>query len=94
MSFQNFGDGSAQPQQAPEEQAGYGGPGAPQQHPMGQQMDPSQQQGQFPGGPQQQGQFPGGPQQGAPGAPDSQGGGDQKTTLWYVLCAHLMWTRD
>ena len=82
MSFQNFPDSGAQPQQqVPEEQGGYGGPeggyggGAPQQHSMGQPMDPSQQQGQFPGG----------PQQGAPGAPGSQGGSDQKTTLWYVV---------
>jgi hypothetical protein len=74
MSFQNFGDGSAQPQQGGEEQGGYGAPGAAQQQmPMGQQMDPNQQQNQFPGG----------PQAGGPGGPGSQGG-DQKTTLWYV----------
>jgi len=74
MSFSNFGEGGAQPQQGGEEQGGYGAPGAPQQQtPMGQQMDPSQQHGQFPGAP---------PQGGAPGAPGSQPGGDQKTTLW------------
>lgn len=84
MSFQNFGEGGAQPQGLGEEQGafdqgGFGGPGAPQQqdpmgqqNPMGQQMDPSQQQGQFQGA--QQG--------GTPGAPGSQPGGDQKTTLW------------
>ena len=67
----NFGDG-AQPQQGQEEPGNYGGPGAQQQHPMGQmgqQMDPSQQQSPFPGA-----------QPGAQGSP----GGDQKTTLWYV----------
>lgn len=72
MAFNNnFGDG-AQPQQGAEEPGNYGGPGAQQQHPMGQmgqQMDPSQQQNQFPGG--------------QPGAPGS-AGGDQKTTLWLV----------
>lgn len=75
MSYQNFGDGNGQPPQATEEQGGYGGPGAPQQMPMGQQLDPSQQQGQFPGAPQQ-----GGP--GTPGGPGQPPGGDAKTTLW------------
>ena len=76
MSFPNFGEGGAQPQQGTEEQGGYGAPGEfQQQHSMGQQMDPAQQQNQFPGG----------PQQGPPGGPGSQPGGDQKTTLWYVV---------
>ena len=75
MSYQNYGEGNGQPPQGTEEQGGYGGPGAPQQQmPMGQQMDPSQQQGQFQGGPQQGPPGPGGPSP----------GGDQKTTLWYV----------
>ena len=71
MSYQNFGDGAAQPQAQPgqEEQGGFGAP--QQQHAMGQQMDPNQQQGQFGGG---------------PGGPGSQSG-DQKTTLWYVAIA-------
>lgn len=58
MSFPNFGEGGAQPQPPNEEQGGFGAPGAPQQqNPMAQQMDPAQQQGQFPGGPgSQQGQ--------------------------------------
>ena len=88
MSFPTFGEGGAQQQPGQEEQGGFeqggyeqgggfGAPGAQQQHPMGQNMDPSQQQGQFPGGPQ-----PGGP-----GAPGPQAGGDQKTTLWYVSAA-------
>lgn len=72
MSFQSYGEGGAPPQQGSEEQGGFGGPGAPQQqHQMGQQMDPSQQQNQYPGA----------PQPGPPG-PGSQPGGDQKTTLW------------
>lgn len=70
MSYQNFSEGNGQPQQGAEEQGGFGA--AQQQHQMGQQMDPSQQQGQFPGA----------PQAGGPGAPGSQPGGDQKTTLW------------
>jgi len=76
MSFPNFGEGGAQPQQGNEEQGGYGAPGAPQQqNPMGQQMDPSQQQGQFPGA----------QQSGPPGSAGPQPGGDSKTTLWYVV---------
>jgi hypothetical protein len=76
MNFQNFGDGTGQPQQGGEEQGGYGAPGAGQQPmQMGQQMDPSQQQNQFPGA----------PQAGGPGAPGAQPGGDQKTTLWYAF---------
>ena len=71
MSYQNFGEGNGQPQQGAEEQGGYGAPGGiQQQHQMGQQMDPSQQN-----------QFPGAPQAGGPGS-GSQPGGDQKTTLW------------
>ena len=72
MSFQNF-EGGNQPQQpGGEDQGGFGGPGANSQQPnMAQQMDPTQQQGQFTGGPQGV----------APGGPGSQGG-DQKTTLW------------
>ena len=74
MSYQNFGDGNGQPQPGAAEQGGYGAPGGmQQQHQMGQQMDPTQQQNQFPGA----------PQPGAPGG-GSQPGGDQKTTLWYV----------
>ena len=80
MSFPNFGEGGAQPQQGAEEQGGYGAP--QQQHQMGQQIDPNQQQNQYPGVPQ-----PG------PGGPGSQSGGDQKTTLWYVVkgfdCQHM-----
>lgn len=82
MSFPNFGEGGAQQQPGQEEQGGFeqggmeqgafGAPGAQQQHPMGQNMDPSQQQGQFPGG----------PQAGGPSGPGPQAGGDQKTTLW------------
>ena len=72
MSYQNFGDGNGQPQQGSEEQGGYGAPGGiPQQHQMGQQMDPTQQN-QFSGG------QPGAPGSGGPGSQ----GGDQKTTLW------------
>ena len=89
MSYPNYGDGGAQPQQGGEEQGGfeqggfeqggfdqggYGAPGAPQQqHSMGQQMDPSQQQNQFQGGPQSGGNGPG-----------PQSGSGEKTTLWYV----------
>ncbi|KAK3629291.1 hypothetical protein LTR56_018178 [Elasticomyces elasticus] len=87
MSFQNFGEGGAQPQQgeaehggfeqqgAFEQQGGFGGPGGPpqQQQGMGQQMDmdPSQQQ-----------QVPNPFAQNGPGGPGSQPGVDQKTTLW------------
>lgn len=75
MSFPNFGETGAQPQQPGEEQGAFGAPGAPQQQSMAPpQMDPSQQQGQFPGAPQ------GGP---PPGSAGPQSGGDQKTTLWY-----------
>lgn len=75
MSYQNFGDGNGQPQQGAEEQGGYGAPGGmQQQHQMGQQMDPTQQN-QFSSAPQSGG--PGGPGAGPPSA------GDQKTTLWY-----------
>lgn len=74
MSFPNFGETGAQPQQPGEEQGAFGAPGAPQQQQMPQQMDPSQQQGQFGGAPQ------GGP---PPGSAGPQSGGDQKTTLWY-----------
>ena len=75
MSYQNFSDGNGQPQPGAEEQGGYGAPGGiQQQHQMGQQMDPTQQQAQFTGG----------PQVGGPGGPGSQGG-DQKTTLWCVI---------
>lgn len=84
MSYQNFGDGTPQPQQGAEEQGGYGAPGGiQQQHQMGQQMDPTQQQNQFPGAPQ-----PGPP--GGPGAPGSQPGGDQKTTLWYASTKYVL----
>lgn len=75
MSYQQFGEGGAQPQAGSEEQGGfehggYGAPGGPpQQHQMGQQMDP-QQQNVFPGQP------------GAPGSSEGPAGGDQKTTLW------------
>lgn len=75
MSFQqNFEGGAQPPQQGGEEQGGYGAaPGAPQQQPqLGQQMDPNQQQGQFPGA----------PPVGTPGSHGQQPGGDQKTTLW------------
>jgi hypothetical protein len=73
MSFPSFGEAGAQPQPATEEQGGFGAPGAAQQqNPIGQQMDPSQQQAQFPGA----------PQGGAPGAQGPQPGGDRKTTLW------------
>lgn len=78
MAYNNFGDG-AQPQQGAEEAAGFGAPGAQQMGQMGQQMDPNQQQGQFPGG-----------QPGGPGAPGGQPGGDQKTTLWYVVSDRCM----
>ncbi|KAF2483501.1 hypothetical protein BDY17DRAFT_310491 [Neohortaea acidophila] len=71
MSYQNFSEGNGQPQQGAEEQGGFGAAQQQQQHQLGQQMDPSQQQGQFPGA----------PQAGGPGGPGSQGG-DQKTTLW------------
>lgn len=87
MSFPNFGEAGAQPQQGGEEQGGYeqaqyeqgqyeqggyGAPGAQQQpNPMAQQMDPSQQPGQFVGGPQ-----------GGPAGQVPQPGGDSKTTLW------------
>lgn len=72
MSFPNFGETGAQPQQAGEEQGAFGAAGAPQaQNQMNQAIDPSQQQGQFP--PQQ------GPAQGGNGAAP---GSDQKTTLW------------
>jgi len=74
MSFQNF-EGGAPPQQpGNEEQNQFGAAPGGQQQPnqMGQQMDPSQQQGQFQGAPQ------GGP----PGPGGPQPGGDQKTTLW------------
>lgn len=74
MSFPNFEGGAQPPQQGGEEQGAFGATtGANQQpQPMGQQMDPSQQQGQFQGGPQVAATGPGGPQP----------GGDQKTTLW------------
>ncbi|KAF2720445.1 RNA-binding domain-containing protein [Polychaeton citri CBS 116435] len=73
MSFNNFGEAGAQPQQAGQEQGAFGGPGAEQpQNPMGQQIDPSQQQGQFPGA----------PQGGAPPQQPSTPGSDSKTTLW------------
>ena len=82
MSFPNFGEGGGQPQQGTEEQGGYGAPGAPQQqHQMGQQMDPNQQQNQFAGVPQ-----PG------VGGPGSQGG-DQKTTLWYVVNRYVFYVQ-
>ncbi|KAK4504051.1 hypothetical protein PRZ48_004966 [Zasmidium cellare] len=74
MSFPNFEGGAQPPQQGGEEQGGFGAaPGAPQQPALGQQMDPSQQQSQFPGAPQ-----------GAPGAAPQapQPGQEQKTTLW------------
>ena len=74
MSYNNFGDAGVQPQQGEQDQGGFGAPGAQQQPTMGQQMDPSQQQNQFPGA-----------QPGAPGAPGGQPGGDQKTTLWFVV---------
>ena len=79
MAYNNFGDG-AQPQQGAEEAAGFGAPGAQQMGQMGQQMDPNQQQGQFPGA-----------QSGAPGPPGSQGG-DSKTTLWYLHLRHAFAT--
>lgn len=65
-----------QNQQTPEEQAAaFGAPGVPQQQAsMVPQLDPSQQQGQFPGPTQAQG----------PGSAGPSPGGDQKTTLWYV----------
>ncbi|TKA33337.1 hypothetical protein B0A50_00890 [Salinomyces thailandicus] len=73
MSFPNFGEAGPQPQQPGQEQVGLGAPGGqPTPSPMGQPMDPSQQQPQF-GGP---------PQGGPPGGPGPQPGGDQKTTLW------------
>ena len=72
MSFPNFEGGQQAPQPTGEDQGGFGGPGANSQQPnMGQQMDPAQQQAQFPGA-----------QGGAPGAPGSQGSDHQKTTLW------------
>lgn len=72
MSFNNFGDNGAQPSATPQEQGGFGAPGADQQpNSMGQQMDPAQPQGQFPGAPA------GGP----PGGPGPQASGE-KTTLW------------
>lgn len=74
MSFPNFGEAGAQPPQAGEEQGAFGAAGAQQpQGQMNQQIDPSQQPGQFPGAPQQ-----GGPQGGNASPP----GGEQKTTLW------------
>ena len=69
MSFQNFGDNGAQPTATPQEQGGFGAPGADQQpNPMGQQMDQAQPQGQF--------AQAGGP----PSGPGPQSG--EKTTLW------------
>jgi hypothetical protein len=74
MSFQPNFEGGAQQQQGKEEQNAFGAAptGLQQPNPMNQQMDPSQQQGQFPGA----------PQGGAPGPGGPQAGGDQKTTLW------------
>ena len=79
MGLPPFNEGGALTQPGQEEQGGFGVPNAQQQHAMGQQMDPSQQQNPFPGPPQQSG----------PGASGSQAGGDQKTTLWYVGVAIL-----
>jgi hypothetical protein len=74
MSFQPNFEGGAQQQQGKDEQNAFGGApaGLQQPNPMNQQMDPSQQQGPFPGA----------PQGGAPGPGGPQAGGDQKTTLW------------
>ncbi|KAK0252858.1 hypothetical protein B0A54_09652 [Friedmanniomyces endolithicus] len=90
MSFQNFGDGGAQPQQGEEEHGGYEQAAFEQ----GGFEQGGFEQGGFggPGGPQQQNQMvqqmdpsqqqQGGFPQGGPGGPGSQPGGDQKTTLW------------
>jgi hypothetical protein len=94
MSFPNFGEAGAQPQQPAQEHGGFGATGGPdqQQNPMGQQMDPQQmgqqmnqqQMGQQMGG-QQMGQQmdqsqPQGQFQGAPtsGTPGAQGGQPQE----------------
>ena len=88
MSFPNFGEAGAQPQQATQEHGGFtGGPdqqqaamGQPMDQQMGQQMG-QQQMGQQMDQSQSQGQFQGPPTSGTPGA---QGGQPQegKTTLW------------
>jgi hypothetical protein len=56
MSFPNFGEAGAQPQQPAQEHGGFGATGGPdqQQNPMGQQMDPQQMGQQM--GQQQMGQ--------------------------------------
>jgi hypothetical protein len=94
MSFPNFGEAGAQPQQPAQEHGGFGATGGPdqQQNPMGQQMDPQQmgqqmnqqqmgqQMNQQQMGQQMDQSQPQGQFQGAPtsGTPGAQGGQSQE----------------